>query len=349
MTAEDGARLRARIVVDPALPDGVLRGIAQAVAETGAPEPTGAAPSGGAPSGRAPAVGRLVPDRLVPDRAADAGPLAYVGPALPAGLRDDPRLVWFHSSNAGVDAALASAGGGAAWPERVLLTRTVGRMRERMAQYVLGWVLAECQFVPEYVAQQAAREWRRLPGELAAGQLAVVVGAGEIGRAVGAALRANGIRTAGVSRSRRAAAEAFDEVLTARELLVGEDDLLGRARWVVGVLPLTSGTREFFGAEFFARLRGASFLNIGRGASVDLAALESALTAGQVRSAVLDVLAEEPAPPDAPCWRLPRTVVTSHSSGVTDDADVVADFAAARRALAAGRTPALTVVPARGY
>ncbi|NEE50106.1 D-2-hydroxyacid dehydrogenase, partial [Streptomyces sp. SID8455] len=66
-----------------------------------------------------------------------AGPLLCVGAALPGGLRTD-RLLWFHSVNAGTDPLLAAG----PWPAGALLTRTVGRMGERIAQYVLGWVLA---------------------------------------------------------------------------------------------------------------------------------------------------------------------------------------------------------------
>src|SRR5262245_21585224 len=63
-------------------------------------------------------------------------PFICVGATLPQTLRGGP-LVWFHSVNAGTD-ALLSAG---PWPPGVLLTRTVGRMGERIAQYVLAWVL----------------------------------------------------------------------------------------------------------------------------------------------------------------------------------------------------------------
>lgn len=57
----------------------------------------------------------------------------------------------------------------------------------------------------------------------------------------------------------------------------------------------------------------------------------------------------KPAGPGDPCWRLPRTVVTSHSAGITADEDIVADFTACLRELTAGRVPALTVDTARGY
>ncbi|WP_398941676.1 NAD(P)-dependent oxidoreductase [Streptomyces sp. CFMR 7] len=298
------------------------------------------------------------------------GPLLCVGAVLPDALRTD-RLFWFHSVNAGTDPLLAAG----PWPAGALLTRTVGRMGERIAQYVLGWVLAECQAVPEYVAQHARAEWRRLPTELVAGQTALVYGTGRIGGAVAGLLRSCGVRTVGVGRTARtgAAPAGFDRVIGAgfdRVIAAEEDpeagagvkaglgveaeagaeaEELAGARWVVTALPLTGATEGFFGAGRFAAMRGATFVNVGRGATVDPVALEDALRSGGVRRAVLDVLPEEPAAPGDPVWRLPRTVITSHSAGITADEDVAQDFAACWKAVAAGRRPELTVDTGRGY
>ncbi|MEU2197554.1 NAD(P)-dependent oxidoreductase [Streptomyces fimicarius] len=290
-------------------------------------------------------------------------PLLCVGETLPEALRTD-RLLWFHSVNAGTD-PLLSAG---PWPAPALLTRTVGRMGERMAQYVLGWILAECQAVPEFTAQHDRAHWERLPTELIAGQTALIYGTGRIGAAVGRLLRACGVRTVGVARTTRSGptpgaergvvpgaapvvpgpgpgVPGFDLVVGA-----GEDGgALAEARWVISTLPLTTATEGFFGAARFAAVRGATFVNVGRGATVDMSALEDALRDGRVRRAVLDVLPTEPAAPDDPVWRLPRTVITSHSSGITADEDVAVDFAACWEAVTAGRRPGLTVDVGRGY
>jgi phosphoglycerate dehydrogenase-like enzyme len=305
---------RAVILMDPALPDSVQEGLEKVTGRTVA--------------------------RLDASSTQEPGqPVILVGPALPDSLRNG-QLLWFHSTNAGIDALLASG----AWPQSALLTRTVGRMSERIAQYVLTWILAECQTVPSFLEQQQRAQWRRIPSELAAGQLAVVYGAGRIGERVAAFLRGCGIRTMNVARTARTLPDG-QEVVTAETA----DALLGRARWVVSALPLTAGTENYFGAVRFGAMRGATFLNTGRGAGVDLAALAEALDEGTVRAAVLDVLREEPAAPDAPVWRLPRTVVTSHSAGITAPDDVCTDFALCWDELRAGRTPALAVDPSRGY
>ncbi|MFE7334939.1 NAD(P)-dependent oxidoreductase [Streptomyces griseus] len=342
---------RARLLVAPSLDGGLVREL-ERVAGRAAEPLTDVPPS---PSGV---------------------PLLCVGETLPDALRTD-RLLWFHSVNAGTD-PLLSAG---PWPAPALLTRTVGRMGERMAQYVLGWMLAECQAVPEFTAQHARAHWERLPTELIAGQTALIYGTGRIGAAVGRLLGACGVRTVGVARTTRSgpppgsgrvvlgsASEVSDSgrvapdsasevpgsgrVVPGFDLVVGAGEdggALAEARWVISTLPLTTATEGFFGAARFAAVRGATFVNVGRGATVDMGALESALRDGRVRRAVLDVLPTEPAAPDDPVWRLPRTVITSHSSGITADEDVAVDFAACWEAVTAGRRPALTVDVGRGY
>ncbi|MEV6741411.1 NAD(P)-dependent oxidoreductase [Streptomyces sp. NPDC051104] len=274
------------------------------------------------------------------DHLAAETPVVYVGPDVPESLRLE-RLSWFHSTNAGVDALLRRR----SWPPEVLLTRTVGRMGERIGQYVLAWILAECQTVPVFLEQHRRTEWQRVPSELVAGQTALIYGAGRVGARVAAMLSGCGIHTVGVSRTARTAVPGFDETVTTD----AADALLGGARWVVSTLPLTAETENFFDADRFDAMRGATFINAGRGANVDLAALAHAIDTGAVRTAVLDVLREEPPGFDHLVWRLPRTVVTSHSAGITGPDDVTADFAVCWEALSQGRLPELAVVPAQGY
>jgi phosphoglycerate dehydrogenase-like enzyme len=52
--------------------------------------------------------------------------------------------------------------------------------------------------------------------------------------------------------------------------------------------------------------RGAVFINIGRGATVKLADLDSALRSGQLAGAGLDVFEREPLPADHPLWDAPE-------------------------------------------
>jgi phosphoglycerate dehydrogenase-like enzyme len=80
------------------------------------------------------------------------------------------------------------------------------------------------------------------------------------------------------------------------------------------------GNRGVLGRELFASMRaGATFINTGRGAQVDEAALVSVLGARPDLTALLDV--QHPEPPDAesPLFGLPNVHLTSHIAGSAND------------------------------
>ncbi len=81
----------------------------------------------------------------------------------------------------------------------------------------------------------------------------------------------------------------------------------------------------------------AVVVNAGRGDTLDLDALVSALNSGQLAAAVLDVFPEEPLPPDHVLWRTPRVYITSHTAAPSFPADIVSVFADNYRRFARGR------------
>jgi phosphoglycerate dehydrogenase-like enzyme len=91
---------------------------------------------------------------------------------------------------------------------------------------------------------------------------------------------------------------------------------LGEADYVVDALPLTPETRELFGRGEFESMRPtARFINIGRGETVDEAALAYALGEGSLAGAALDVFETEPLAKDSPLWGMENVIVSPHMSG----------------------------------
>ena len=85
---------------------------------------------------------------------------------------------------------------------------------------------------------------------------------------------------------------------------------------MVNSLPLTDKTRNIINREAFTHMKpGACFFNIGRGQTVDEAALIDALKDGRMAGAGLDVFVEEPLPVDSPLWTLPNVIITPHDGG----------------------------------
>ncbi len=93
-------------------------------------------------------------------------------------------------------------------------------------------------------------------------------------------------------------------------------ELLPRTDALVMILPGSASTRHALGAERLRLLpRHAWVVNVGRGTSIDEAALADALDAGAIGGAALDVFEAEPLPPASRLWKTPNTVVSPHAAG----------------------------------
>src|SRR5215467_4338055 len=150
--------------------------------------------------------------------------------------------------------------------------------------------------------------------ERLAGQRLVVLGPGPIGRATARRARDLGMSVAAVGRAPRP-----DDLF---ERVVGPEDLhamLADADVVFDALPLTPGTVHYVDAGAFAAMRQtARFLNVGRGGTVDEAALIDALASGRLAGAALDVFEVEPLPKESPLWSMPNVIVSPHICGDFD-------------------------------
>lgn len=225
------------------------------------------------------------------------------------------RLRWLHAASAGIEhfdlAAIAARG--------ITMTNSRGVHAPNIAEHVLGMMLALTRRLPRLVQAQTAREWRdwethREVGELQ-GQTLLLVGLGEIGRAVATRAAAFGMRIQAVRRSAGADRPAGVETVFAPSSL---HTALGEADHVVVTLPATPHSRGLFDAAAIAAMkRGAAIYNVGRGAVIDTAALIAALQSGRLGGAGLDVTAPEPLPDDSPLWGMDNVLITAHTAGAT--------------------------------
>ncbi len=266
---------------------------------------------------------------------------AYIGFRPPRGTQlSKYELRWIHSTGAGVDGFLELGG----IPSNAKLTRTDGAFGLRIAEYCVARALAELQDLTRCERAQRARRWEFFtPRELAGCKIGVI-GTGRIGSEVARRFAAFGCSLVGVSRS-GAATAPFERVATfarAGEALRGAD-------FVIAALPLTAETRGLIDATLLRALTGAYFLNVGRGATCDEAALVEVLREGVLRGAALDVFAEEPLPRSSPFWELPTVAITPHLSARTADHEIVASFLRALADFERGEASPLEVDPRRGY
>jgi phosphoglycerate dehydrogenase-like enzyme len=125
--------------------------------------------------------------------------------------------------------------------------------------------------------------------------------------------------------------------------------LLPWATALVNLLPLTPATEGVVDAAMLSSLPdGALYVNAGRGATTDTAAVLDELRAGRLR-AVLDVVDPEPLPPEHPLWEAPGVLISPHVAGDTAQSDRAAWLLVGEqlRRFAAGE-PLLNVV-SEGY
>jgi glyoxylate/hydroxypyruvate reductase A len=89
---------------------------------------------------------------------------------------------------------------------------------------------------------------------------------------------------------------------------------------VSSVVPDHPLTRKIFDEKCLKLFKPeAVFLNFGRGSVVDEEALSLCLMNNMIGSAVIDVTMDGPLPKDHPFWKCPKTIITQHSAGGTED------------------------------
>ena len=179
-----------------------------------------------------------------------------------------------------------------------------------IAEYTLAQVLAVYQPVEQQRALQASKQWKQLPFRELSETTWAIVGFGPIGQEIAKRVKAFGASVSVVRRS-PATGPLVDTAGTMADL----PKLLPSADVVVLACPVNDQTRGFADAKFFAAMKkGATLVNIARGALIDDAAMLRALDAGTPATAILDVFHQEPLPKDNPLWSHPSVRLTSHTS-----------------------------------
>jgi phosphoglycerate dehydrogenase-like enzyme len=234
---------------------------------------------------------------------------AAYGTPTPEALRAAGQLAWLQAPAAAPPAGYYS-------PELiahpVVVTNLRGIYNDRIPAHIMSFVLSFARNLQTYTRQQHEALWRPhgassvvyLPGATA-----LIVGVGNIGGETARLCAAFGMRVIGVDARREEAPEGVAALHPPEAL----DSLLPEADFVILTIPHTPRTEGLFDAGRFAKMkRTAFFINIGRGRTTKLDALNDALRSGTIAGAGLDVYEIEPLPPDHPLWTAPNTILTPH-------------------------------------
>ena len=233
-------------------------------------------------------------------------------------LKAHPNIEVIFSLGAGVDHLLSDPD----LPRDVPIVRMADTgLKEGMAEHVTMHALMHQRRMTDILKNQRIAHWVRLYPKLSGDVTIGIMGYGVLGTHVAKHLKAFGFPITTWSGSPKPEEHGVSH-------FHGQDQLaafLGGADIIVLLLPATPATHHILNAKTLAYCRhGASIINAGRGAAVDIDALMASIKAGHIKSASLDVFEEEPLPADHPAWAMEEIFVTPHVAAVTQVSPAVA-------------------------
>jgi phosphoglycerate dehydrogenase-like enzyme len=230
-------------------------------------------------------------------------------------LIDSERVKWVQLTTAGYTRYDREDVRAALRARSAMLCNSSTVYAEPCAEHLVAMLLAQARQLPQCVLeQQGDRGWRtekhRERTHLLRGQTAVLLGFGAIGRRIEELLRPFGMKLFAMRRC----PSGGEPITTIQENQL--DALLPSCDHIINILPDSPTTRQFMNADRLGRLKpSAYFYNIGRGATVDQAALVAALQENRLAGAYLDVTEPEPLPKEHPLWSAPNCFITPHTAG----------------------------------
>ncbi len=199
-------------------------------------------------------------------------------------------------------------------PANIPVANQGGAVAPAVADHAIGMILAMTRQISQITLQSKEQDWNKdfaRPVVALEGKTMAIVGYGNIGREIAKRAKAFDVTVLGVSRSLTSDQYA-DEMFPMEKL----HEVLGRADVVALAVASSTTTRHLMNmAAFNATKKGAMFVNVTRGETVDQVALREALVSGQLAAAFIDVTDPEPLPKNDPLWTAPNLVISPHAAG----------------------------------
>ena len=196
----------------------------------------------------------------------------------------------------------------------IAIDNTPGIFGDEVGDMVVAYLVGLARGICLVDRQVRRGLWPKPAGTSLAGKTAGVVGFGNIGQSVSTRLSAMKMKTIAY----------VPDVPTAKRNGV-EYRLwptgIGDCNFLILACPLTPETRHMLDAKTLSQtMRGVMIINVSRGALIDEAALDVALSKGHVQSAALDVFETEPLPSGSPLRRHDQCVFGTHNASNTVEA-----------------------------
>jgi D-3-phosphoglycerate dehydrogenase / 2-oxoglutarate reductase len=214
----------------------------------------------------------------------------------------------------------------------IVVMNTPGGNTIATAEHTFALMLALSRYVPRaHLAMREGRWDRKLfQGVELRGKTLGIIGFGRIGREVAKRAQAFQMRVIEF--------DPFVDAATADSLgvtSVSLDDLYAQADYITLHTVVTDETREMINAAALGKMKsGVRIINAARGALINEADLQAAVSEGRVAGVAMDVYSDEPPPADHPLVGLDHVVHTPHLAASTAEAQVAVAVEAAQKVIA---------------
>lgn len=186
-----------------------------------------------------------------------------------------------------------------------------------VADTVLGYMLTFARRFPWMDRAVKSGHWEKIPGRSLSECTLGVVGVGKIGKAVIRRARPFGMKLLGNDII------PIDQVFLVKNgvEMTSLDDLLARSDFVSLNCDLNPSSYHLMNANTFSVIKPSAILiNTSRGPVVDEPALVSALQAGKLAGAALDVFEVEPLSINSPLTKMDNVMLASHNANSSPNA-----------------------------
>ncbi len=262
------------------------------------------------------------------EQAAGGAKIVYIAPSDKAGLSaamteatialimgrpnlaEAPKLKWLHLDAAGLDSIAKPA----FIESKVVITGSAGRSAPALSEHIFFFMLSHAYQVRTVLKAQAAHEWGYGGQENQKAlyeQTLGIIGMGNTGRALAPMAKAFGMRV--IAYSRKAYDNPSVDLMLSEEKADSIDQLYQESDYIAMCAALTDKTYHMIGEREIGLMKPTAVIcNVGRGKTIDEAALLKALQEGRIAGAGLDTFDVEPLPKDSPVWDTPNLIATPH-------------------------------------
>ncbi|MBW8010240.1 MAG: phosphoglycerate dehydrogenase [Chloroflexi bacterium] len=193
----------------------------------------------------------------------------------------------------------------------IQVSNTPNAFTTPVADSVLGYILAFSRRQPWLDAEMKLGRWQKIPGSALGECTLGVIGVGNVGRAVLRRANAFGMRLLGTDIVEIPA----DFIAEMGVEMTDLEALLSQSDFISINCDLNPSSHHLINQQTLELMQPeAVLINTARGAVVDEAALISALKAGKIGGAALDVFEVEPLPADSPLLSMQNVMLAPHNA-----------------------------------